>query len=61
MTPSTGLLKLRHDVRECEYEDVRILWELLKKNQSDMTNSTSKRSKRCFSKIIEWAKCAPLL
>ncbi|XP_019057001.1 PREDICTED: uncharacterized protein LOC104804738 [Tarenaya hassleriana] len=29
----TGLLKLQHDVRSCEYEDIHIMWGLLHKNE----------------------------
>ncbi|KAL3505068.1 hypothetical protein ACH5RR_034909 [Cinchona calisaya] len=59
-----GLVKLRHDVRTCEYEDVRILWELLKKNDTPLQTSSaggSSISKKRFSKVVEWARRAPLL
>lgn len=57
----TGLVKLRHDVRTCEYEDVHILWDLLKRNQSEVTRSATRSGKRRFSSIVEWAKRAPML
>uniref|UniRef100_A0A2P2JDE8 Uncharacterized protein LOC105630867 n=1 Tax=Rhizophora mucronata TaxID=61149 RepID=A0A2P2JDE8_RHIMU len=28
-----GLLKLRHDVRACAYEDVQIMWDMLRQNE----------------------------
>lgn len=57
----TGLVKLRHDVRTCEYEDVRILWELLKKNDAPLRTSTAGGTKKRFCRVVEWAKCAPIL
>ncbi|KAK3020742.1 hypothetical protein RJ639_047870 [Escallonia herrerae] len=35
----TGLVKLHHDVRTCEYEDVHVLWEMLKKNETEIARS----------------------
>ncbi|KAL3840474.1 hypothetical protein ACJIZ3_025065 [Penstemon smallii] len=52
----TGLVKLRQDVRTCEYEDVHILWNMLKRNEMDL----SKSRKKPFWKYVEWEKCAPL-
>ncbi|KAI3465275.1 hypothetical protein Pfo_021938 [Paulownia fortunei] len=52
----TGLVKLRQDVRTCEYEDVHILWDMLKRNETNLT-----RSRKSPSWKFHWAKCAPLL
>ncbi|XP_057973420.1 uncharacterized protein LOC131161589 [Malania oleifera] len=57
----SGLLKLRQDVRTCEYEDVRVMWEMLKRNETELTHSPAKRKKRPFWNIFEWAKRAPYL
>ena len=29
-----GLKKLRNDVKSCEYEDIRVMWEMLNRNES---------------------------
>ncbi|GFQ04046.1 hypothetical protein PHJA_002548500 [Phtheirospermum japonicum] len=50
-----GLVKLHQDVRFCEYEDVHILWDMLKRNQMDLTSE-----KKPFWKL-HWSKCSPLL
>ncbi|OVA09315.1 hypothetical protein BVC80_897g20 [Macleaya cordata] len=51
-----GLLKLRHDVRTCEYEDVHVMWEMLKRSETEnyqrsststpTSNSSSSRTPR---------------
>ncbi|PSR99900.1 Cyclic pyranopterin monophosphate synthase [Actinidia chinensis var. chinensis] len=39
----TGLVKLRHDVRTCEYEDVHVLWEMLKRNETEPAGPGTKK------------------
>ncbi|KAJ8541181.1 hypothetical protein K7X08_001997 [Anisodus acutangulus] len=57
-----GLVKLHRDVRKCEYEDVHILWEMLKKNETgDATKSAAGPKKVRFWDIIDWAKRAPFI
>ncbi|KAG2383932.1 uncharacterized protein HKW66_Vig0153050 [Vigna angularis] len=60
--PSTGLvqwlLKLRHDVRACEYEDIQVMWEMLNRNESNKNNTNNKK-KGQFWKLLNWARCAP--
>lgn len=51
-----GVLKLRHDVRSCEYEDVHVLWEMLQKNEKELIKTTEDRRKGHFWSIIDWAK-----
>ena len=51
-----GLVKLQNDVRTCEYEDVHILWDMLKRNEIDLARS---RKGRLWK--FQWAKCSPLL
>ncbi|KAM3237454.1 hypothetical protein P3S67_011868 [Capsicum chacoense] len=58
----TGLVKLRRDVRKCEYNDVHILWDMLKKNETvDAAKSHCGRKKVRFWDIINWAKRAPFI
>ncbi|XP_027359162.1 uncharacterized protein LOC113867862 [Abrus precatorius] len=57
----TGLLKLRHDVRACEYEDIRVMWEMLNRNESDFGHSSGKSKKRQCWKLLRWARCAPYI
>ncbi|KAF8404908.1 hypothetical protein HHK36_009803 [Tetracentron sinense] len=44
----SGLLKLRHDVRTCEYEDVRVMWEMLSKTETELARTSVKKSKKPF-------------
>ncbi|CBI19418.3 unnamed protein product, partial [Vitis vinifera] len=61
----TGLLKLRNDVRTCEYRDVHVMWEMLNGTETELgrspERSTGNSKKRTYWKIIEWAKRAPYL
>ncbi|CAK9182849.1 unnamed protein product [Ilex paraguariensis] len=57
----TGLVKLRHDVRTCEYEDVHVLWDMLKKNETEITRSAAGKKKGRAWSIANWARCAPFL
>ncbi|KAL1563827.1 hypothetical protein AAHA92_06250 [Salvia divinorum] len=42
-----GLLKLHDDIQTCGYEDVQIMWEMLKKTETEVMSDHSKR-KRWF-------------
>ncbi|KAI8550058.1 hypothetical protein RHMOL_Rhmol06G0074700 [Rhododendron molle] len=55
----TGLVKLRQDVRTCEYDDVHVLWDMLKRNETELACPRAK--KRHFWNIYNWARCAPYL
>ncbi|KAF8406222.1 hypothetical protein HHK36_008307 [Tetracentron sinense] len=57
----TGLLKLRHDVRTCEYEDVQVMWEMLSRTNTDLASTPPKKPNGPFWKIIVWTTRAPFL
>ncbi|QCE08804.1 hypothetical protein DEO72_LG10g22 [Vigna unguiculata] len=38
-----GLLKLQDDVQTCGYEDVQVMWEMLQRTESDVTENQHKR------------------
>ncbi|CAA0843378.1 Unknown protein [Striga hermonthica] len=50
-----GIIKLHQDVRSCEYEDVHILWDMLKRKEVDLTIE-----REPFWRL-HWSKCSPLL
>uniref|UniRef100_A0A2N9EM58 Uncharacterized protein n=1 Tax=Fagus sylvatica TaxID=28930 RepID=A0A2N9EM58_FAGSY len=54
-----GLLKLRQDVRTCEYEDVHVMWEILRRSETERIPEKSK--KRSPWNFYEWARCTPYL
>lgn len=58
----TGLKKLRNDVKSCEYEDIRVMWEMLNRNESLSEfgggNSPNKIKKIHYLKLFKWARCA---
>ncbi|KAK8624271.1 hypothetical protein V6N13_065620 [Hibiscus sabdariffa] len=58
-----GHMKLRKDVSSCEYEDVRVMWEMLSRNEAETVGSPRKSSckKRTLSSCLEWARRAPFL
>ncbi|MBA0855738.1 hypothetical protein Goshw_018242, partial [Gossypium schwendimanii] len=58
-------MKLRKDISSCEYEDVRVMWEMLSRNEAETirspTTSKGKCRKRPLWNCFEWAKRAPFL
>ncbi|WCJ35533.1 hypothetical protein M5689_016783 [Euphorbia peplus] len=57
-----GILKLRYDVRACEYEDVRVMWDMLRSNQTENVQhlgGKSKSKKKSFWDCFSWARSSP--
>ncbi|KAI9200686.1 hypothetical protein LWI28_011657 [Acer negundo] len=52
----SGILRLHHDVRSCEYKDVHVMWEMLHRNEAEQTRSPRKSKKRPCWKFFEWAR-----
>ncbi|KAL7099503.1 hypothetical protein ACP275_09G088000 [Erythranthe tilingii] len=50
-----GLLKLHDDVQTCEYEDVQIMWEMLRRTESEIISQNAKRKNRWFSRNFAWS------
>ncbi|KAI3972719.1 hypothetical protein MKX01_019377 [Papaver californicum] len=40
----SGLLKLKHDVRTSEYEDVHVMWEMLKRSETETSKNLKSSS-----------------
>ncbi|KAI3953233.1 hypothetical protein MKX01_042228 [Papaver californicum] len=68
----SGLRKLQYEVNSCEYEDIHVMWEMLRRTESDLTpikssdlniiNKPEKiNNKRPLNKIITLARRAPFL
>ncbi|XP_054789491.1 uncharacterized protein LOC129295035 [Prosopis cineraria] len=57
----TGLLKIRNEVKASEYHDIHVMWEMLKRNESELTGSPGKSKKRHYLKLFRWARCAPCI
>lgn len=66
----SGLKKLQYEVNSCEYEDIHVMWEMLRRTESDLTPIKSsdlnvinkpEKNKRPMTKIIMLAKRAPFL
>ncbi|URD99354.1 hypothetical protein MUK42_29071 [Musa troglodytarum] len=67
----TGLKRLRKEVRTCEYEDVRVMWEILRKADSETRRRPSpagreirrrrRRRRRghgdIWASLFDWAPC----
>ncbi|KAL2539354.1 hypothetical protein Adt_00332 [Abeliophyllum distichum] len=43
-----GLLKLHDDIQTCGYEDVQIMWEMLRRTESTLMSRHSKRKNWSF-------------
>ncbi|XP_047175952.1 uncharacterized protein LOC124843294 [Vigna umbellata] len=50
-----GLLKLQDDVQTCGYEDVQVMWEMLQRTESDVTENHHKRKQLPFWRIFVWS------
>ncbi|EEF49280.1 uncharacterized protein LOC8280297 [Ricinus communis] len=50
-----GLLKLRNDVQTCGYEDVQVMWEMLRRSESEQIANYSKRKQRSFWRALVWS------
>ncbi|KAI4351514.1 hypothetical protein L6164_005880 [Bauhinia variegata] len=53
----SGLLKLRRDVRACEYEDIHVMWEMLQRSETDYCQSPKKSKKRRH----RWSRRTPYI
>ncbi|KAG5523182.1 hypothetical protein RHGRI_035111 [Rhododendron griersonianum] len=48
-----GLVRLHDDIQTCGYEDVQVMWEMLRRSDSDLTsNQTTKRKQRPFWRVF---------
>ncbi|KAJ4837574.1 hypothetical protein Tsubulata_014330 [Turnera subulata] len=50
-----GLLKLHNDVQTCGYEDVQVMWEMLRKSESGLLATHPKRKQRPFWRVFVWS------
>ncbi|KAM7471605.1 hypothetical protein LguiA_009788 [Lonicera macranthoides] len=46
-----GLLKLHNDIETCGYEDVQVMWEMLRRTESELTSCRPKRKQRLFGRF----------
>ncbi|KAH7671717.1 hypothetical protein IHE45_09G006400 [Dioscorea alata] len=46
-----GILKLRNDVQTCGYQDVQVMWEILRRSEMEIP----KENKRSFWRIPMWS------
>lgn len=46
-----GILKLRNDVQTCGYQDVQVMWEILRRSEMEIP----KENKRSFWRIPIWS------
>ncbi|KAK8581037.1 hypothetical protein V6N12_071283 [Hibiscus sabdariffa] len=52
----SGLFKLQKDVRSCEYRDVQVMWEMLKRSEAEMEESTRRSKKRAFKRCFAFQR-----
>ncbi|KAK4269535.1 hypothetical protein QN277_022680 [Acacia crassicarpa] len=54
-TNGDGLLRLQDDVQTCEYQDVQVMWEMLRRTESEVVvDSHQKRKQQPFWGIFVW-------
>ncbi|KAL7152649.1 hypothetical protein ABFS83_04G112600 [Erythranthe nasuta] len=49
-----GLLKLHDDIQTCGYEDVQIMWEMLRRTETEVVPRQTKSKHRWFFKNLTW-------
>jgi hypothetical protein len=50
-----GLLKLHNDVQTCGYQDVQVMWEMLRRSESELIGHPPKRKQRPFWRFFLWS------
>ncbi|KAK9165946.1 hypothetical protein Scep_001137 [Stephania cephalantha] len=57
---NSGLLKLRKDIRMCEYDDIHVMWEMLQRSDAD---PSSPRKQGRMRRFLLWRMfvCSPYL
>ncbi|KAL4628928.1 hypothetical protein ACB098_05G203100 [Castanea mollissima] len=50
-----GLLKLHNDVQTCGYQDVQVMWEMLRRSESELISHPPKRKQRPFWRFFLWS------
>ncbi|KAL1358018.1 uncharacterized protein LOC107482508 [Arachis duranensis] len=48
-----GLLKLEDDVQTCEYEDIQVMWEMLRRTESDVSIHKRKQQQQPFWRVLK--------
>ncbi|KAJ7962716.1 MAGUK p55 subfamily member 4 like [Quillaja saponaria] len=49
----TGLLKLHDDIQTCGYQDVQVMWEMLRRSESELIDNHPKR--KPFWRVSVWS------
>ncbi|WOK92680.1 hypothetical protein Cni_G01371 [Canna indica] len=49
-----GILKLHNDVQMCGYQDVQIMWEMVRRSEMELSNKPKKR-KRLIWRLLAWS------
>ncbi|KAK6264367.1 hypothetical protein QUC31_012507 [Theobroma cacao] len=50
-----GLLKLHDDVQTCGYQDVQVMWEMLRRSETELIANNAKRKQRPFWRVFVWS------
>ncbi|XP_051119134.1 uncharacterized protein LOC127243257 [Andrographis paniculata] len=50
-----GLLKLHDDIQTCGYEDVQIMWEMLRRTEPEIAPRSAMRKPRWFLRNFAWS------
>ncbi|CAL9116746.1 unnamed protein product [Musa acuminata var. zebrina] len=52
--PSGGIQKLHDDVQMCGYQDVQVMWEMVRRSEMELSNKR-KRCKRLLWRLPTWS------
>lgn len=49
-------MKLEDDVQTCEYQDVQVMWEMLKRSETELVaNHPKRKAHRPFWRVLVWS------
>lgn len=48
-----GIIKLQNDVQMCGYQDVQVMWEMVRISEMELSNKPKKR-KRLLWRLLAW-------
>ncbi|KAJ8492852.1 hypothetical protein OPV22_014573 [Ensete ventricosum] len=53
-SPGGGIQKLHDDVQMCGYQDVQVMWEMVRRSEMELSNERKKR-KRLLWRLPSWS------
>ncbi|KAL1812655.1 hypothetical protein DCAR_0624904 [Daucus carota subsp. sativus] len=49
-----SLLKLHNDIQTCGYQDIQVMWEMIRRSELELISQSSKKKQRSFWRFFVW-------